>query len=84
MSKFKLLTRLGKVSYGLYCLHFIGILIAMTITRKLAFNTEIWQVFLVDTSLALILTVIISMISYNVYEKPFLKLKDKFAYIVTK
>ena len=84
MSKFKILTKLGTISYGLYCLHFVGILIVTTLTKKYSFNTEIWQVFIIDTSFALGLTIVISLISYNVYEKPFLKLKDKFAYIKTK
>lgn len=84
MSKFKLLTKLGTVSYGLYCLHFIGILVVTTLTKKLSLNTELWQVFIIETSFALILTIAISFISYNVFEKPFLKLKDKFAYIKTK
>lgn len=84
MSKFKIFTKLGTISYGLYCLHFVGILIVTTLTKKYSFNTEMWQVFIIETSFALGLTIAISLISYNVYEKPFLKLKNKFAYIKTK
>lgn len=84
MSKFKLLTKLGTISYGLYCLHFVGILIVTTLTKKYSLNTEVWQVLIIDTSFALVLTIVISIISFNVYEKPFLKLKDRFAYIKTK
>lgn len=84
MSKFKLLSKWGTISYGLYCLHFIGILIVTTLTKKYSLNTELWQVFIIDTSFALTLTIVISLISYNIFEKPFLKLKDKFAYIKTK
>jgi peptidoglycan/LPS O-acetylase OafA/YrhL len=84
MSKFKLLTKWGTISYGLYCFHFVGILIVTTLTKKYSLNTELWQVFIIDTSFALALTIVISLISYNIYEKPFLKLKDKFAYIKTK
>ncbi|MBS1636899.1 MAG: acyltransferase [Bacteroidetes bacterium] len=84
MSRFRLFTKLGTISYGLYCLHFVGILIVTTLTKKYSLNTEMWQVFILDTSFALILTIVISLISYNVYEKPFLKLKDKFAYIKAK
>jgi peptidoglycan/LPS O-acetylase OafA/YrhL len=82
MSKFKLLTKLGTISYGLYCLHFIGILTATTLTRRFSFNTEIWQVIIVDTFLALTLTILISLISYRIYEKPFLRIKNRFAYII--
>jgi len=84
MSKFKLLTKFGTMSYGLYCLHFVGILIVTTITKKYAINTELWQVLILDTSLALAITMLISLVSYHFYEKPFLKLKDRFAYIKTK
>ena len=84
MSKFKLLTKWGTISYGLYSLHLVGILIVTTMTKKYSLNTELWQVFIIDTSFALALTIVISLISYNIYEKPFLKLKDKFAYIKTK
>lgn len=84
MSRFKLLTKLGTISYGLYCLHFVGILVVTTLTKKYSLNTELWQIFLVDTPFALVLTILFSSISYNIYEKPFLKLKDKFAYIKTK
>jgi len=81
MSSFKKISKLGTITYGLYCLHFIGILIAITITKKLSINTHLWQVFFIDTSLALGLTIIISKISYKYFEAPFLKLKNKFAYI---
>lgn len=84
ISNWKTISRLGIITYGLYCLHFVGILIATTLSRKFAFNTELWQVLIVDTMLALILTIVISSISYRFFERPFLKLKDKFAFIHTK
>lgn len=82
MGKFKTISKLGIITYGLYCLHFVGILIATTITKKLGINTHLWQVLIIDTSLALGISIIISKLSYNYFEKPFLKLKDKFAYII--
>lgn len=84
MSKFGLLTKLGNVSYGLYCYHFVGILIVTTLTRIFSLNTELWQVLIVETSLALMLTIVISLASYNFYERPFLRLKERLAYIRTK
>ncbi len=83
MSNFKTISKLGGITYGLYCLHFVGILITISITKKLALNTHLWQVFLLDTSIALLLTIIISKISYTYFESPFLKLKDKYS-IITK
>ncbi len=58
-SHFKNLSRLGIISYGLYCLHFIGILIATTTTKKLGLNTQLWQVFFLDTAIALTLAIVI-------------------------
>ncbi|MBK7389056.1 MAG: acyltransferase [Bacteroidetes bacterium] len=34
MSDFKRISKLGTITYGLYCLHFIGILVATTITKN--------------------------------------------------
>lgn len=82
LSRFKIISRLGRISYGLYCLHFIGILAATTITKKLFINTELWQVLFLDTALALSITIFIAAISYKFYEKPFLTFKRKFTHIV--
>ena len=77
-SNFKTISKLGIVTYGLYCLHFIGILIANTITRKLNISNQLWQVIFLDTALALIITIVLAKLSFHFYEKPFLKLKKKF------
>ncbi|MCW3083768.1 MAG: acyltransferase 3 [Bacteroidetes bacterium] len=81
MGGFKQLSKLGLISYGLYCLHFIGILITVTLSKMYHFNTKLWIVLLVETPVALFLTIIISSINYRYFETPFLKLKEKFAYI---
>lgn len=81
MSKFKRISYLGTISYGLYCLHFIGILITINITRILRINDHFWQVMILETSIALFLTIIISKLSFKIVEKPFLNLKNKFSFI---
>lgn len=81
MSNFKRITKLGVISYGLYCLHFIGILIATTITAKLSLNEQLWVVLFLETILALCITILISWLSYKYFEAPFLRLKSKFSYI---
>ncbi|MCX6182862.1 MAG: acyltransferase [Bacteroidetes bacterium] len=80
LSKFKFISGLGKITYGLYCLHFIAILITLVITRKLGLNSSVWEVLILETSIALVITIIISSLSFKYFEKPFLKLKEKFAY----
>jgi len=79
LSNFKIISKLGLITYGLYCLHFIGILIVTTLTKKLTINTELWQTLILETTLALLLTILISSLSFRFYEKPFLKLKAKFS-----
>ncbi|KJS07062.1 MAG: acyltransferase [Flavobacteriales bacterium BRH_c54] len=78
LSNLKYISKLGKITYGLYCLHFIGILISINLTKMFSFNTSLWQVLLLETSLALIITIVISKISYRYLESPFLRLKNKF------
>jgi peptidoglycan/LPS O-acetylase OafA/YrhL len=80
ISRIKLFTRLGRISYGLYCLHFIGILIAINFTKTLNINTELWQVILLETTLALTFTIIISFFCYRYFETPFLKMKEKYTF----
>lgn len=77
----KWLSYLGNISYGLYCYHFFGILITTTLTRKLGFNTALWQVMIVECGVSLLLTIVIATISYRFVEKPILEIKKRFAYI---
>lgn len=81
MSSFKKISKLGSISYGLYCLHFIGILVAINIFDILSINQNIWQVLFLETIVALSITIFISKLSFRYFEKPFLKYKNKFSYI---
>jgi len=81
MSKFKTIGNLGLITYGLYCLHFIGILITITITKKIHLNETIFNVLVVETIVSLGITISISWLSYNYFEKYFLKLKENFTFI---
>lgn len=78
IGSFKIISRLGVISYGLYCTQFIGILIATQLTATLGINTELWQVLIVDTLLALGITVVISKLSYRYFEGWFLGWKKRF------
>ena len=84
LSSLKFISKLGVLTYGLYCLHFIGILVTITITKKLKLNTNLWEVIILETLISLILTVLIGWISYNYFEKFFLKIKDSFSVITKK
>lgn len=78
MKNFKSISKLGSITYGLYCLHFIGILITITLSRKIGYNDSVYTVVFVETLIALVLSIIIAKISFKFLETPFLKLKEKF------
>jgi peptidoglycan/LPS O-acetylase OafA/YrhL len=77
MSSFRSISKLGVITYGLYCLHFIGILIVLTISRKLHSNTATWEVMIGETLFAILITILIGKISFRYYESPFLRFKNR-------
>lgn len=83
LSQFKKMSRLGIISYGLYSLHFVGILVTTTILKKLGLDQNLWEILILQTAIALTITIIISHVSYKYYEKPFLTFKKKFTIIGT-
>lgn len=83
MKNFKVFSSLGVITYGLYCLHFIGILIVTTLTSLLHWNTHLWQVMILETTGALVASVVIAKLSYNYYERPFLLMGKRFSHINT-
>jgi peptidoglycan/LPS O-acetylase OafA/YrhL len=80
MSDYKRISKLGTISYGLYCLHFIGILITITISKKLHLNENLWNVLILETLSALVITILLSRLSFRYFESPFLRVKEKFSY----
>jgi len=78
---FKLISKLGKYTYGLYCFHVIGILVSITVLNKLSLNNYGWQMWLLELPFSLTITIVLSYLSYHYFESPFLKLKDRFAVI---
>lgn len=80
-SNFKQITKLGKITYGLYCLHFLGILITLQLFKKLQIKDSLFSVLILQTLCAFLLSVIISKLSYRFFEMPFLKIKEKFSRI---
>ncbi len=84
MSRFRLISRLGIYTYGLYCLHFLGLYFAIKVMNALRLNGSVSWVSFAMIVLALGLSMVISLMSYNFYEKWFLRWKDKFAFIVKK
>ena len=77
----KILTYLGKISYGLYVYHKLGIFLANQLTKQFADPTQPIGYPATRLLFAFIITIFISIISYQILEKPFLKLKERFAVI---
>ena len=78
--------RLGKVSYGLYMLHYTGLLIALTLFHPVRgwILPATKMLGLVITVLGLVITVVLAFASYRWVESPFLRLKDRFATVLSR
>lgn len=63
---------LGKISYGMYMYHTIAVVIGVKISHS--FGNSNW----VSYPISYALTILVSALSYEYFEKPFLKIKDKF------
>jgi peptidoglycan/LPS O-acetylase OafA/YrhL len=81
MAQFRLLSYWGTYTYGLYCLHYMALLFAIQLMRRLGFNDTPLGVVLGDNTVGLLLALAMSWVSYNLYEKHFLKLKNRFSFI---
>ncbi|WEK36229.1 MAG: acyltransferase [Candidatus Pseudobacter hemicellulosilyticus] len=81
LGRWKLISRLGTYTYGLYCLHLLAIYIGTKIVNKIGWDQTMLGTAFTQAIIALPLSLIISIASYHLYEKWFLRLKDKFAFI---
>jgi peptidoglycan/LPS O-acetylase OafA/YrhL len=70
---------LGKISYGLYMLHFVGILIMVDLLHP----RWGWQL-LATRALGLLTTVLLAWASYRWVESPFLRWKNRFATVLSR
>ena len=75
------LNYLGKISYGLYVFHAGMLRLAMFLTNPLKLNRASALYILTVDCLALLLSIVIAHISYQHFEKPFIKLKKRFEVI---
>jgi peptidoglycan/LPS O-acetylase OafA/YrhL len=83
VGKLKTISKMGQYTYGLYCYHMIGILVAHTLLLKFGFS-GIFSLMVVEFTLSLVLSILIAMVSFRFFEKPFLSLKERFQIVKTK
>jgi peptidoglycan/LPS O-acetylase OafA/YrhL len=76
----RFLSKWGNYTYGLYCLHTIGLLVSLILSEKIVKITNPWLTMGINFTVGLCLSMLLAYISYTYFEKPFLKLKSKFAY----
>jgi peptidoglycan/LPS O-acetylase OafA/YrhL len=81
VSQLRFPTYWGTYTYGLYCLHFLALLAAYQILHRLHLNDTVAGAVFGDNALGLLIALALSWTSFNLYEKPFLKLKERFAFI---
>jgi len=74
----KPLVYLGRISYGLYVFHLLGLKLADVIGAHSSFGTLTIKG---QGLLGLLLTLTMAMISYHALEKPFLRMKERFSHV---
>lgn len=79
-SPLKILQYLGKISYGLYVYHYLGI---WSSDQVFSNRSSIGGAGL-RAIVALILTIVMAVLSYLLLEKPFLNLKRRFTYVASR
>ena len=69
----------GNISYGIYVIHPLLIFLSSYAYRMLNIDLPIWLQSSIIYIYTIVATIIVANLSYNYIEKPFLKLKNKFA-----
>lgn len=76
--KVKVLSYIGKLSYGVYMYHPLMMYLSFSIMSKLDINNSIYYNVLIY-SMVLSFTFVLSYLSYNYFELYFLKIKSRFS-----
>lgn len=71
--------QLGKISYGLYMLHSLGLLLALSV-----FHPVRGRQLLATKAISFVVTLVLAFASYRWIESPFLRLKNRFAPVLSR
>lgn len=74
---------LGKISYGLYVYHCISVVLTLKLFTYFSplLNYEIWSFLILTT--VMVLTILLSHISYFYFEKKLLNIKERYSTIIS-
>lgn len=75
----KQLLYLGKISYGLYVFHEVGLYISDAV--RVYFGPHLWRWLALRYVGSFAVALLLAVISYKYFESPFLRLKERFAFI---
>lgn len=78
LGKIPFFNYLGKISYGLFCYHGLVILIYEKSTQTISWINSPFAVFFINPIVIFVVTVVISALSYNYFEKPIMSLRHKY------
>lgn len=84
LGRWKSLSRVGLISYGLYCLHLFLIVVAQKLNQALHLQTLSPLLFYTELLLVLAGSLLVSALSYRYFEQPVLKLKARYMTLTTK
>lgn len=83
MKNFKMISSLGKYTYGLYLLHPLVIFFISLATLKIGLDSKSLFEGSMIGIFSLFMSILVCYLSYWYFEYPFLKLKSRFAYLKT-
>ncbi len=82
MGNRKWISKLGIYTYGLYMLHFVAIYFVNLIFDMRGWNTNLGQLMMFEPLITFAVTVGLAYASFVILERPFLKIKKRYSYIV--
>lgn len=82
VGRFTRISKLGIYTYGLYCIHVSAMTVTELLFGKVGLDMKNPGILLLAGAVAFFVTIALAWLSYHYFEKRFLKLKNKFAFIV--